>query len=121
MKKFNSGLSADTFGNEKNLTSDNVSQGPSGKKSKNGVNKAESLELIGVSLPSNLESVGSRFTEIKEILPLPETFDMEVQNQDYIDLPQIPLFKPEKRGEDAGIQIEKGDLFDFNVEVETNY
>ena len=43
---------------------------------------------------------------------------MEVQTQDYIDLPQIPLFKPEKRGEDAGTQIEKGDLFDFDEEVE---
>ena len=46
-------------------------------------------------------------TEIKEILPTPETFDMEVQTQDYIDLPQIPLFKHEKRGEDAGTKIEK--------------
>ena len=73
---------------------------------------------MGVPLPPNLESVGSMTTEIKEILPTPETFDMEVQTQDYIDIPQIPLFKPEKRGEDAGTQIEKGELFDFNVEVE---
>ena len=118
MKKLNSGLPSDTFGNENNLTNGTVSQGPSGKKSKKGVNKAENLEQMGVPLPSNLESVGSMTTEIKEILPTPETFDMEVQTQDYIDLPQIPLFKPEKRGEDAGTQIEKGDLFDFNVEVE---
>ena len=73
---------------------------------------------MGVPLPSGLESVGSMTTEIKEILPTPETFDMEVQTQDYIDLPQIPLFKPEKRGEDAGTQIEKGELFDFDEEVE---
>ena len=112
MKKLNSGLPSDTFGNENNLTNGTVSQGPSGKKSKKGVNKAENLEQMGVPLPSNLESVGSMTTEIKEILPTPETFDMEVQTQDYIDLPQIPLFKPEKRGEDAGTQIEKGDLFE---------
>ncbi len=88
------------------------------KKRQQKINKEENLEQMGVPLPNGLESVGSMTTEIKEILPTPETFDMEVQTQDYIDLPQIPLFKPEKRGEDAGTQIEKGDLFDFDEEVE---
>ena len=119
MKKLQSGLPSETFSNENNLTNGTLSQSPiPGKKSKKGVNKLEQLEQMGVALPPNLESVGSMTTEIKEILPTPETFDMEVQTQDYIDIPQIPLFKPEKRGEDAGTQIEKGDLFDFNVEVE---
>ena len=119
MKKLQSGLPSETFSNENNLTNGTLSQSPiQGKKSKKGVNKLEQLEQMGVALPPNLESVGSMTTEIKEILPTPETFDMEVQTQDYIDIPQIPLFKPEKRGEDAGTQIEKGDLFDFNVEVE---
>ena len=118
MKKLNNGLPSETFSND-NMTNGTFGQGQtSGKKSKKGVAKAENLEQMGVPLPSHLESVGSMTTEIKEILPTPETFDMEVQTQDYIDLPQIPLFKPEKRGEDAGTQIEKGDLFDFNVEVE---
>ena len=36
MKKLNSGLPSDTFGNENNLTNGTVSQGPSGKKSKKG-------------------------------------------------------------------------------------
>ena len=118
MKKLNNGLPSETYSND-NMTNGTFGQGQiSGKKSKKGVVKPENLEEMGVPLPPHLESVGSMTTEIKEILPTPETFDMEVQTQDYIDLPQIPLFKPEKRGEDAGTQIEKGDLFDFNVEVE---
>ena len=118
MKKLNNGLPSETYSND-NMTNGTFGQGQiSGKKSKKGIVKPENLEEMGVPLPPHLESVGSMTTEIKEILPTPETFDMEVQTQDYIDLPQIPLFKPEKRGEDAGTQIEKGDLFDFNVEVE---
>ena len=118
MKKLNNGLPSETYSND-NMTKGTFGQGQiSGKKSKKGIVKPENLEEMGVPLPPHLESVGSMTTEIKEILPTPETFDMEVQTQDYIDLPQIPLFKPEKRGEDAGTQIEKGDLFDFNVEVE---
>ena len=118
MKKLNNGISSDTFSND-NISNGTFGQGQlPGKKPKKGVVKAEDLEQMGVPLPPHLESVASMTTEIKEILPTPETFDMEVQTQDYIDLPQIPLFKPEKRGEDAGTQIEKGDLFDFNVEVE---
>ena len=118
MKKLGSGIPSDNISND-NMTSGTLTQGQvPGKKSKKGKIVAENLELMGVPLPPHLESVGSMTTEIKEILPTPETFDMEIQTQDYIDLPQIPLFKPEKRGEDAGTQIEKGDLFDFNVEVE---
>ena len=118
MKKLNSGIPSETLSNE-NLTNGTLTQSPiQGKKSKKGINKIEQLEQMGVPLPAHLESVGSMTTEIKEILPTPETFDMEVQTQDYIDIPQIPLFKPEKRGEDAGTQIEKCELFDFNVEVE---
>ena len=118
MKKLGSGIPSDSITND-NITSGTLTQGQvPGKKSKKGKIVAENLELMGVPLPPHLESVGSMTTEIKEILPTPETFDMEIQTQDYIDLPQIPLFKPEKRGEDAGTQIEKGDLFDFNVEVE---
>ena len=119
MKKLQSGIPTDTFSSENTLANGAMPLSQyQGKKSKKGTNKLEQLEQMGVPLPANLESVGSMTTEIKEILPTPETFDMEVQTQDYIDIPQIPLFKPEKRGEDAGTQVEKGDLFDFNVEVE---
>jgi hypothetical protein len=43
---------------------------------------------------------------------------MEVQTQDYIDRPQTPIFTQVKTGEDASTQIEKGELFDFDEEVE---
>ena len=115
MKKLNSGLPT----NENNFTSGTSLSGQMPKKKKQQkLGEKESLEQMGVPLPSGLESIGCMTTEIKEILPTPETFDMEVQTQDYIDLPQIPLFKPEKRGEDAGTQVEKGELFDFDEEVE---
>ncbi len=120
MRKLNSGMTSSNYTNENytngsTLTGDNQTRT---KKKPQKMKKEESLEQMGVPLPSGLESVGSMTTEIKEILPTPETFDMEVQTQDYIDLPQIPLFKPEKRGEDVGTQIQKGDLFDFDEEVE---
>ena len=121
MKKLNSGMTSNNFTNENNYSDGSTLTGANQakqKKKQQKLNKEESLEAMGVPLPSGLENEGTMTTEIKEILPTPETFDMEVQTQDYIDLPQIPLFKPEKRGEDAGTQIEKGDLFDFDVEVE---
>ena len=120
MKKLNSGMT-NNYTNENNYSNGSSLTGTNQMKSKKKqqkVNREENLEQMGVPLPAGLESMGTMTTEIKEILPTPETFDMEVQTQDYIDLPQIPLFKPEKRGEDAGTQIEKGELFDFDEEVE---
>ena len=121
MKKLNSGMTSNNYTNENNYSNGSSLTGTNQMKSKKKqqkINKEENLEQMGVPLPQGLESMGTMTTEIKEILPTPETFDMEVQTQDYIDLPQIPLFKPEKRGEDAGTQIEKGELFDFDEEVE---
>ena len=116
MKKLNSGMPTnENFTNGPSFTGQNQMKS---KKKQQKLSEKENLEQMGVPLPAGLESVGSMTTEIKEILPTPETFDMEVQTQDYIDLPQIPLFKPEKRGEDAGTQVEKGELFDFDEEVE---
>ena len=121
MKKLNSGMTSNNYTNENNYSNGTSLPGTNQVKSKKKsqkINKEDNLEQMGVPLPAGLESMGTMTTEIKEILPTPETFDMEVQTQDYIDLPQIPLFKPEKRGEDAGTQIEKGELFDFDEEVE---
>lgn len=73
---------------------------------------------MGVKLPEGLESVGVITTEVQEFLPKPVTYNIEVQTQDYIDRPQTPLFTPVKNGEDKGTQIDKGDLFDFDEEVE---
>lgn len=76
------------------------------------------LDEMGVKLPDGLESVGVITTEIQEFLPKPVTYNIEVQTQDYIDRPQTPLFTPVKSGEDKGTQIDRGDLFDFDEEVE---
>ncbi len=46
------------------------------------------------------------------------TFNIEVQTDEYIDRPQTPLFWPEKIGTDVFTQIEDGDLFNFDEEVE---
>ena len=81
-------------------------------------NPSEELEAMGVPLPSGLESVAVETTEVPEFLPKPITYEIEVQTQDYIDRPQTPLFTPVKYGEDKATQIEKGELFDFDEEVE---
>ena len=92
----------------------NLKEGQKTKKNKNEID----LEQIGVPLPEGLESVGVITDEIQSYLPKPVTYEMEVQTQDYIDRPQTPLFTPVKRGEDKTTQIERGDLFDFDDEVE---
>jgi len=46
------------------------------------------------------------------------TFNIEVQTDEYIDRPQTPLFWPEKIGVDVYTQIEDGELFNFDEEVE---
>lgn len=55
---------------------------------------------------------------VDTVRPKPLTFEVEVQTKDYIDRPQTPLFWPQKTGEDKETQIEDGELFDFDVEVE---
>ena len=47
---------------------------------------------------------------------LPEE-DSSTQTDAWMDLPQLPLFIPTKTGVDKATQIEEGDLFDFDVEV----
>ena len=80
--------------------------------------KMQNLEEMGVQLPNNLLNESVMTGEIGEIEPRAETIEIEVQTQDYIDRPQTPLFTPVKNGEDKYTQIEKGDLFDFDQEVE---
>lgn len=81
-------------------------------------NPSEELASMGVPLPAGLESIAVETTEVPEFLPKPITYEIEVQTQDYIDRPQTPLFNPVKYGEDKSTQIEKGELFDFDEEVE---
>ena len=48
----------------------------------------------------------------------PPEYSVGVQSDFYIDRPPTPLFVPVKLGDDAGTQIEEGELFDFDVEIE---
>ncbi|MCO5584329.1 hypothetical protein L7F22_038253 [Adiantum nelumboides] len=46
-------------------------------------------------------------------------YDMDTQTDPFLDRPPTPLFIPQKSGPDAGTQIEEGDLFNFDEEVES--
>lgn len=46
------------------------------------------------------------------------TFTIEVQTDEYLDRPQTPLLWPEKTGIDKETQVEDGELFNFDEEVE---
>lgn len=48
---------------------------------------------------------------------LPEE-DGATQTDEWMDLPQLPLFIPTKTGDDKATQILEGDLFDFDLEVD---
>ncbi|XP_031717683.1 radial spoke head protein 3 homolog [Anarrhichthys ocellatus] len=44
--------------------------------------------------------------------------DIECQTDDFLDRPTTPLFIPAKSGKDVETQIEEGELFDFDREVQ---
>ena len=54
----------------------------------------------------------------EELSEKPVEFEIEVQTDYYIDRPPTPLFMPKKEGEDIETQIEDGELFDFDIEVD---
>ena len=54
----------------------------------------------------------------EELSEKPVEYITEVQTDNYIDRPSTPLFVPRKTGEDAETQIEDGELFDFDTEVD---
>ena len=43
--------------------------------------------------------------------------EKELERDYYVDEAPYPEFKPRERGLDYGVQIERGDLFDFDLEV----
>ncbi|KTF90664.1 hypothetical protein cypCar_00029517 [Cyprinus carpio] len=47
-----------------------------------------------------------------------EDVSVECQTDMFLDKPATPLFIPAKTGRDAATQIEEGELFDFDVEVQ---
>ena len=53
--------------------------------------------------------------ELSDIVPEAET---STQTDAFLDRPPTPLFVPQKAGEDKTTQIDAGDLFDFDFEVE---
>lgn len=53
--------------------------------------------------------------ELKDTVP---EVEMSTQTDAFMDRPPTPLFIPTKTGLDAATQIEAGDLFDFDFEVE---
>ena len=55
---------------------------------------------------------------IEEIADRPLEHDAETQTLPYMDRPASPLFIRAKIGIDITTQIEEGDLFDFDLEVE---
>jgi hypothetical protein len=55
---------------------------------------------------------------VEELTDKPQEFEIETQTEFVIDRPPTPLFMPEKTGLDRDTQVEDGELFDFNEEVE---
>lgn len=55
---------------------------------------------------------------LEELTDRPPERDQETQTDVLMDRPPSPLFMPAKTGVDKDTQIEPGDLFDFDVEVE---
>ena len=55
---------------------------------------------------------------LEELTDRPIEIDQETQTQAYMDRPASPLFVRAKVGYDRQTQIEDGDLFDFDLEVE---
>jgi radial spoke head protein 3 len=54
----------------------------------------------------------------EELSEKPVEFEIEVQTDYYIDRPPTPLLMPKKIGEDVDTQVEDGELFDFDIEVD---
>lgn len=81
--------------------------------------KIKQLELDIPEPPEGRYNIGINTSPVSStIRPKPLTFEIEIQTDEYIDRPQTPLFWPKKTGIDQITQIEDGDLFHFDEEVE---
>lgn len=81
--------------------------------------KKKNLEIDVPRPPKGRENLGINTSPVAStIRPKALTFEMGVQIDLYIDRPQTPLFWPQKTGIDQQTQIEDGDLFHFDEEVE---
>jgi len=57
-------------------------------------------------------------TFLEELTDTVPEMNESTQTDAYMDRPMSPLFMPIKRGQDVATQIESGELFDFEAEVE---
>lgn len=55
---------------------------------------------------------------LEELTDKPVEYEIDVQTDFYIDRPPTPQFIPTKRGKDTETQVEDGELFDFDLEVQ---
>lgn len=55
---------------------------------------------------------------LEELYEKPDELEVATQTDHYVDRPATPIFYPEKIGQDASTQIEAGDLFDYDNEVQ---
>ncbi|XP_031825948.2 radial spoke head protein 3 isoform X1 [Nomia melanderi] len=55
---------------------------------------------------------------LEELFDKPDEFDAATQTEYFLDRPPTPQYCPPKVGQDASTQIEPGDLFDFDFEVQ---
>ncbi|XP_076024151.1 radial spoke head protein 3 homolog isoform X2 [Genypterus blacodes] len=89
---------------------------------KRTVTRKRASELLRVRTPEALH--GRKHIDVQTELYLEELSDVletnntECQTDAFLDRPSTPLFIPTKSGKDVGTQIEEGELFDFDREVQ---
>uniref|UniRef100_A0A096LTE8 Radial spoke head 3 n=1 Tax=Poecilia formosa TaxID=48698 RepID=A0A096LTE8_POEFO len=55
---------------------------------------------------------------LEELSNIIQVSEIDCQTDEFLDKPSTPLFVPAKSGVDVETQIEEGDLFDFDLEVQ---
>ncbi|KAI5054911.1 hypothetical protein GOP47_0030056 [Adiantum capillus-veneris] len=93
---------------------------PAMKKLHKGKVKAAKSALVSSNDPSTARKHLDVQTDayLEEYVEKLSEYDMDTQTDPFLDRPPTPLFIPQKSGPDAGTQIEEGDLFNFDEEVE---
>ncbi|XP_030578008.1 radial spoke head protein 3 homolog [Archocentrus centrarchus] len=89
---------------------------------KRAIARKQAREQLRPSTPEALQ--GRKHIDVQTELYLEElsnvivATDIECQTDAFLDRPTTPLFIPAKSGKDVETQIEEGELFDFDVEVQ---
>ncbi|XP_017267352.1 radial spoke head protein 3 homolog [Kryptolebias marmoratus] len=84
--------------------------------------RRRAAEQLRLRTPEPLQ--GRRHTDVQtdlfleELSEVIEATDTECQTDEFLDRPATPLFIPAKTGKDAETQIEEGELFNFDTEVQ---